>query len=170
LALRLGDNRIDGSAELDQRLNGQLRLKLPRLGQLWPQLQGQLEGQLDLAGSLQAPQGQLTLQGQRLAYSEQRLQRLQLDASLDSAQHARVELDAQGIALGETELGRLTASGQGDQRQQRLQLKLAGPLLQSALALDGRLDQGAWRGRLSSGELQSGGQDWRLQQPATLER
>ncbi|WP_079202170.1 translocation/assembly module TamB domain-containing protein [Pseudomonas sp. CC6-YY-74] len=170
LALRLGDNRIDGSAELDQRLSGQLRLKLPHLVQLWPQLQGQLEGQLDLAGSLQAPQGQLTLQGQRLAYSDQRLQRLQLDASLDSGQHARVELDAQGIALGETELGRLTASGQGDQRQQRLQLKLAGPLLQSALALDGRLDQGAWRGRLSSGEVQSGGQDWRLQQPAALVR
>jgi translocation and assembly module TamB len=170
LDLRLGDNRIDGSGELNQRLSGQLRLNLPRLGQLWPQLQGQLEGQLDLAGSLQAPQGQLSLQGQRLAYSDQRLQRVQLDATLDSAQQARVELDARGIVLGDTELGRLTASGQGDRRQQRLQLKLAGPLLQSALALDGRLDQGAWRGQLSRAEVQSGGQDWRLQQPAGLVR
>ncbi|MDX1725665.1 MAG: translocation/assembly module TamB domain-containing protein [Pseudomonas sp.] len=170
LDLRLGDNRIDGSGELNQRLSGQLRLNLPRLGQLWPQLQGQLQGQLDLAGSLQAPQGQLSLQGQRLAYTDQRLQRVQLDATLDSAQHARVELDAQGIVLGETELGRLTASGQGDRRQQRLQLKLDGPLLQSALALAGRLDQGAWRGQLSSAEVQSGGQDWRLQQPAALVR
>lgn len=170
LDLRLGDNRIDGSGELNQRLSGQLRLNLPRLGQLWPQLQGQLQGQLDLAGSLQAPQGQLSLQGQRLAYTDQRLQRVQLDATLDSAQQARVELDAQGIVLGETELGRLTASGQGDRRQQRLQLKLDGPLLQSALALAGRLDQGAWRGQLSSAEVQSGGQDWRLQQPAALVR
>ncbi|MDP2245714.1 translocation/assembly module TamB domain-containing protein [Pseudomonas sp.] len=170
LALRLGDNRIDGSGELNQRLSGQLRLNLPRLGQLWPQLQGQVEGQLDLAGTLQAPQGQLSLQGQRLSYIEQRLQRLQLDAALDSAQQARVELDVQGILVGETELGRLTASGQGDQRQQRLQLKLAGPLLQSALAFAGNLDKGAWRGHLSSGEVQSGGQDWRLQQPASLQR
>lgn len=170
LALRLGDNRIDGSAELNQRLSGQLRLKLARLGQLWPQLHGQLAGQLDLAGSLQAPQGQLSLQGQRLGYRDRRLQHLQLDASLDAAQQARIALDGQGIVLGETELGRLTASGQGDRRQQRLQLKLAGPLLQSALALDGRLDQGAWRGRLSSAEVHSGGQNWRLQQPAALLR
>ncbi|WP_372876876.1 translocation/assembly module TamB domain-containing protein [Pseudomonas sp.] len=170
LALRLGDNRIDGSGELNQRLSGQLRLDLPRLGQLWPQLQGQLQGQLDLAGSLQAPQGQLSLQGQRLAYTDQRLQRVQLDATLDSAQQARVELDAQGIVLGDTELGRLTASGQGDRRQQRLQLKLDGPSLQSALTLAGRLDQGAWRGQLNSAEVQSGGQDWRLQQPAGLVR
>ncbi|MFZ3204113.1 MAG: translocation/assembly module TamB domain-containing protein, partial [Pseudomonas sp.] len=170
LALRLGDNRIDGSGELNQRLSGQLRVNLPRLGQLWPHLQGQLQGQLDLAGTLQAPQGQLSLQGKRLAYTDQRLLRLQLDAALDSAQQARVELDAQGIVLGETELGRLTASGQGDRRQQRLQLKLDGPLLQSALAFAGRLDQGVWRGHLSSGEVQSGGQDWRLQQPAGLVR
>ncbi|WP_172149821.1 translocation/assembly module TamB domain-containing protein [Pseudomonas tumuqii] len=170
LDLRLGDNRIDGSGELNRRLSGQLRVNLPRLGQLWPHLQGQLQGQLDLAGTLQAPQGQLSLQGQRLAYIDQRLQRLQLDAALDSAQQARVELDAQGIVLGETELGRLTASGQGDRRQQRLQLKLAGPLLQSALAFAGRWEQGAWRGHLNSGEVQSGGQDWRLQQPAGLVR
>lgn len=170
LDLRLGDNRIQGSGELDQRLNGQLRLRLPRLAQLWPRLQGQLEGQLDLAGTLQAPQGQLTLQGQRLAFAEQRLQRLQLDGRLDSAQRARIDLEAEGIALGETALGRLSATGQGDRRRQELQLKLDGPSLQSALALDGGLDKGVWRGRLHSGEVRSGGQDWRLQQPASLVR
>ncbi|WP_147173953.1 translocation/assembly module TamB domain-containing protein [Pseudomonas sp. SJZ079] len=170
LDLRLGDNRIQGSAVLAQRLSGQLRLALPHLGQLWPQLQGQLDGQLDLAGTLQAPQGQLHLQGQRLAFAEQRLQRLRLEASLDSAQRARIELNGEGIAQGETQLGQLTLEGQGDQRQQQLELKLQGPLLRSSLALDGRLDKGTWRGRLSRGEVQSGGQDWRLQQPATLER
>tara|TARA_R100001244_G_scaffold24895_5_gene25080 strand:- start:401 stop:4069 length:3669 start_codon:yes stop_codon:yes gene_type:complete len=170
LDLRLGDNRIDGSAELNQRLSGQLRIGLSRLGQLWPNMQGQLDGQLDLAGSLQAPQGQLKLQGQRLALAEQQLQRLQLDASLNSQQRARVDLDATGISVGERNLGRLTASGQGDQRQQQLSVTLDGPLLNSALALDGSLSNGAWRGRLSRGEVQSGGQDWRLQQPATLVR
>lgn len=170
LDLRLGGNRIQGSAALAQRLSGQLRLALPQLGQLWPRLQGQLDGQLDLAGTLQAPQGQLRLQGQRLAFAEQRLQRLRLEARLDGAQRARIELNGEGIALGETQLGQLTLEGQGDQRQQQLELKLQGPLLRSSLALDGRLDKGTWRGRLSRGEVQSGGQDWRLQQPATLER
>ncbi|SDI13218.1 translocation and assembly module TamB [Pseudomonas benzenivorans] len=170
LELRLGDNRIHASGESNQRLGGQLRLRLPRLGQLWPNLQGQLDGTLELAGTRQAPQGRLDLQGERLAFADRRLQRLQLDARLDSAQRARIELEAAGIALGETELGRLNASGQGDRRQQQLQVKLDGPRLQTTLALAGSLDQGAWRGRLSRGEVRSGGQHWRLQQPAKLER
>nr|WP_178093300.1 translocation/assembly module TamB domain-containing protein [Pseudomonas sp. WS 5011] len=170
LDIRLGDNRISGQAALQQQLSGRLLLAMPRLGQLWPGLQGHLNGQLDLAGSLQAPQGQLQLQGQRLAYDDQRLQQLKLDASLNSAQRGRITLEALGIQLGETELGRLDVTAAGDQQQQSLELQLHGPLLQSQLALAGKLDKGNWRGSLSSGEVQSGGQDWRLQQPATLVR
>ncbi|WAC44174.1 translocation/assembly module TamB [Pseudomonas sp. SL4(2022)] len=170
LDIRLGDNRISGKAALQQQLSGQLLLTMPRLGQLWPGLQGQLKGQLDLAGNLQAPQGQLQLQGQRLAFADQRLQQLKLDANLNSAQRSRLTLDAQGIQLGETDLGRLTATAAADQQQQSLELQLQGPLLQSQLALAGKLDKGNWRGSLSRGEIQSSGQDWRLQQPATLVR
>ena len=68
LLVRLGDNRVSGQGALDQRLRGQLELALPRLGQLWPGLHGQMQGQLSLAGTLQAPQGQLALSGERLAY------------------------------------------------------------------------------------------------------
>lgn len=170
LDIRLGDNRISGQAALRQALSGQLLLAMPRLGQLWPGLQGQLNGHLDLAGNLQAPQGQLHLQGQRLAYKEQRLQQLTLDASLNNAQHGRATLDAQGIQLGETELGWLTATLSGDHTQQRLELQLQGPLLNSQLAVAGKVDKGNWRGSLSRGEVQSGGQDWQLQQPAALQR
>ncbi|MDX1297444.1 MAG: translocation/assembly module TamB domain-containing protein [Pseudomonas sp.] len=170
LDVRLGDNRISGQAALRHQLSGQLLLAMPRLGQLWPGLQGQLSGQLDLAGKLQAPQGQLQLKGQRLAYADQRLRQLTLDASLNSAQRGQLTLAAQGIQLGETALGRLDVTAAGDQHQQSLELQLQGPLLNSQLALMGRLDKGNWRGSLSRGEVQSGGQDWRLQQPATLVR
>ena len=168
LELRLGDNRIYGQASLQQQLQGQLTLAMPRLGQLWPQLQGQLQGQLDLAGSLQAPQGQLQLDGRQLAFGDQRLQQLSLNASLDSAQRGRLNLDVSGIQLGETNLGQLSASAEGDRQRQSLELQLEGPSLQTRLTLAGRLDQDNWRGQLQSGQLQSGGQDWRLQQPATL--
>ena len=170
LDVRLGDNRISGKAALQQQLSGRLLLAMPQLGQLWPGLQGQLNGQLDLAGNLQEPQGQLQLQGQRLAFAEQRIQQLKLDAGLNSAQRGQLTLEALGIQLGETELGRLDAAAAGDQYQQSLELQLQGPLLHSQLALAGKLDKGNWRGSLSRGEVQSGGQDWRLQQPATLVR
>ncbi len=171
LDVRLGDNRIKGVGSLDQRLSAQLDLALPRLGQLWPQLRGQLRGRLDLTGSLQAPQGQLDLQGQQLALADARLQSLRLAAKLDHQQRGELELNGVGIQVGDTPLGRLDATGRGDSRRQQLDLSLAGPQLQLALGLGGNLGKGlSWRGQLARGELQSGGQNWTLQQPAQLER
>lgn len=170
LAVQLGDNRINGSASVQQRLAGRIDLDLPRLGQLWPQLQGQAKGRLDLAGTLAAPQGTLTLQGQQLGQADNRIQRLDLDARLDNAQRGQLTLKAGNIRLGETALGNLDVQGKGDSRQQAATLALDGPQLKLDLALDGTLSKGDWRGRLASGRIQAGGQDWQLQAPARLQR
>ncbi|MFJ4064507.1 translocation/assembly module TamB domain-containing protein [Pseudomonas sp. NPDC089996] len=170
LAVQLGDNRINGSGSLQQRLAGRVDLDLPRLGQLWPRLQGQVKGRLDVSGTLNAPQGNLTLQGLQLAQEENRIQRLDLDARLDSAQRGLLDLKASGIRLGDTVLGNLQANGKGDIRQQALTLALDGPQLKLDLGLDGQLNKGDWRGRLASGRIQTGGQDWQLQAPARLQR
>jgi translocation and assembly module TamB len=170
LQIRLGDNSINGKGSLQQKLAGQIDIKLPRLAQLWPQLRGQLNGRIDVAGTLKAPQGKLGLQGTQLAFVDNRLQSLNLDATLDSAQRAKIDLKGSGIEVGDTALGTLAASGQGDIKNQKLTLDLQGPKLKLALGLDGTLDQGNWRGRLASGDIQAGGQDWKLQGPAKLER
>ncbi|WP_310269750.1 translocation/assembly module TamB domain-containing protein [Pseudomonas sp. 3296] len=170
LQIRLGDNSINGKGSLQQKLTGQIDIKMPHLAQLWPQLRGQLNGRIDVAGTLKAPQGKLGLQGTQLAFDDNRLQSLNLDATLDSAQRAKIDLKGSGIQAGETSLGTLTASGQGDIKNQKLSLDLQGPQLKLALGLDGALDKGNWRGRLASGDIQTGGQDWKLQGPAKLER
>lgn len=170
LQIRLGDNSINGKGSLQDKLGGQIDIKLPRLAQLWPQLRGQVNGQINVAGTLKAPQGKLDLQGSQLAFQDNRLQSLNLDATLDSAQRAKINLKGSGIQTGDTSLGTLTASAQGDIKSQKLNLDLIGPKLKLALGLDGNLDKGNWRGRLASGDIQAGGQDWRLQSPAKLER
>ncbi|WP_223570117.1 translocation/assembly module TamB domain-containing protein [Pseudomonas sp. BF-R-26] len=170
LQIRLGDNSINGQGSLQQKLAGRIDIKMPRLAQLWPQLRGQLNGRVDVAGTLKAPQGKLGLQGTQLAFEDNRLQSLNLDATLDSAQRAKIDLKGSGIQTGDTSLGTLTASGQGDIKNQKLALDLQGPKLKLALGLDGTLDKGNWRGRLASGDIQAGGQDWKLQNPAKLER
>ncbi|WP_237858309.1 translocation/assembly module TamB domain-containing protein [Pseudomonas sp. PGPR81] len=170
LAVQLGDNRINGSGSLQQRLAGRVDLDLPRLGQLWPGLRGQAKGRLDVSGTLSAPQGTLTLQGQQLAQEQNRIQRLDLNARLDNAQRGVINLKANGLRLGDTALGTLQANGKGDIRQQALTLGLDGPQLKLDLGLDGQLNKGDWRGRLASGRVQAGGQDWQLQAPARLQR
>ncbi|CAH0302979.1 Translocation and assembly module TamB [Pseudomonas sp. Bi123] len=170
LQIRLGDNSINGQGSLQQKLAGQIDIKMPRLAQLWPQLRGQLNGRVNVAGTLKAPQGKFALQGSQLVFEDNRLQSLNLDATLDSAQRAKIDLKGSGIQTGDTSLGTLTASGQGDIKNQKLTLDLQGPKLKLALGLDGALDKGNWRGRLASGDIQAGGQDWKLQNPARLER
>jgi len=174
LDVRLGDNRIKGQGSLQQRVEGRLDIDLARLGQLWPGLQGRLKGQMDAAGTLQAPQGKLKLVGQQLAMDSNRLQNLTLDAGLDGAQRGTLDLTAAGIRAGATDLGTLSAKASGDIKRQQVQLALKGPQLALATSLDGTLDKGftaqsSWRGRLASGSVQAGGQDWRLQAPARLE-
>ena len=170
LDIRLGDNRIQGTARLQQQLKAQLDLNLPRLGQLWPDLRGQLKGRVDVAGTLKAPQGKLVLNGQQLAFADNHLQNLTLDAALDRNQRGRIDLKGSGIKSGDTQLGVLTANGSGDLKRQQMKLALQGPMLQLALALDGGLDKDNWRGRLLSGDVKAGDQDWALQNPVRLER
>ncbi|AYF87047.1 translocation/assembly module TamB [Pseudomonas sp. DY-1] len=170
LQARLGDNRIEGRGQLDQKLSGHLDLALNRLGQLWPKLFGKVQGRLDLAGTLKAPQGKLALTGERMGQGDNRLDKLKLDAQLDAAQRGRVQLQVDGLASGDNEFGTLTADGSGDRIRQQLEMNLKGPMLDLLLALDGKLDGGNWRGRLARGEVQAGGQDWRLEAPARLER
>ena len=170
LDIRLGDNRINGTASLQQQIKAQLELNMPRLGQLWPELRGQLNGRVDLAGTLKAPQGKVMLRGQQLAFADNHLQNLTLDANLDQAQRGRIELKGSGIQAGDTQLGVLTVSGSGDIKRQQLQMALQGPMLQLGLALDGGLDKDNWRGRLLKGDIKAGGQAWVLQNAARLER
>jgi len=170
LDIRLGLNRIIGTARVQQQLKAHLDLNLPRLGQLWPDLRGQLKGRVDVGGTLKAPQGKLVLNGQQLAFADNHLQHLSLDAALDRNQHGRIDLKGSGITSGDTQLGVLTVNGSGDLKRQQLKLALQGPMLQLALALDGGLDKDQWRGRLLSGDVKAGGQDWALQKPARLER
>lgn len=169
LLLRVGDNRIQGQAKLDGALTGRVDLALDRLGQLWPQLGGRVSGRLDLAGSLKAPQGALQLNGDRLAFADNRAQSLAVSVRLDPQQRANLQVDAQGLASGDTELGRLQLEGSGTEQRQQATLSLAGGLLDVRLAVAGDWDGSAWRGRLARGEVQGGGQTWQLQQPARLQ-
>ncbi len=171
LALRLGDNRIDGQGALNERLDGQLKLALARLDQLWPELRGQATGELKLAGTLAAPQGSLALQGKGLGYAQQRVSELALDARLDARQHATVQLNVRGLRNGERDFGQLALTGRGTLQQQSVELNLDGEPLRLALLLAGGLDrQRDWRGSLKRGAFGAAGLDWQLQQPASLER
>lgn len=168
--LRLGDNRIQGSGRWAETLQATLDLDMPRLAQLWPDLTGRLAGKLNLSGTPQVPQGDLTLEGTAIAFQDNRLDSLQISANLAEGERAQLRLNANGLQAGDNEIGELRLDASGTLETHVAALDLKGPLLDLDLALDGGLRGENWRGRLVRAELDAKGQRWALQQPATLER
>ncbi|MBA1263368.1 translocation/assembly module TamB domain-containing protein [Stutzerimonas stutzeri] len=170
LELRLGDNHIQGSGRWAETLRADLQLALPRLAQLWPGLQGRLAGNLTLAGTPQAPQGELKLGGSSIALQDNRVEHLELSAAVGEGQRGQLRLSAGNLQAGDTELGDLQLAAEGTQQAHQATVQLKGGLLDLSLAVDGGLRGDDWRGRLRSAELQAEGQQWALRQPASLER
>lgn len=170
LEFSLGDNRVQGSGALDEALKADLTLDLRRLGQLWPGLEGRLAGTLQAGGTLAAPDGQLTLDGNGLAFQDNRLASLTLAASLEDGERGQLQAAAQDVRAGENDLGRLELEAGGSLAQHQAELQLQGGLLDLALALDGGLQGENWRGRLLRAELDAKQQNWALQAPADVQR
>ncbi len=168
--LRMGDNRVHGSGIWAQTLEGQLQLELSRLAQLWPDLRGQLNGEVALSGTAAAPSAQVELSGRNLAYQDNRLRRLSLQGQLSDGERGRLALNAERIRAGDTDLGALHVNAEGTAEKHQADLQLQGPLLDLALAFDGGLRGEDWVGRLTRGELSAEQQNWALQRPATLQR
>ena len=170
LDLRLGDNRIQGNGRWADTLEAKLTLDLSRLGQLWPELAGQLAGSLELAGTPEAPTGQLALTGAAVAFQDNRIERLKLAATLADGQRGQLSLDAHGVKAGTTDIGALQLSAEGTQASHTAKLQLVGPLLDLSMALTGGLEDGDWQGRLTQAALDAQGQHWALRDTATLQR
>jgi len=166
----MGLNHLTGSGRSSEGLEGMFAIAAPRLDQLWPGLAGAVKGQLNLAGSLVRPQGKLVLQGQQLAWQDNRIRGLSLDAQLDGQQQGTLNLTGIGLAAGTTSLGTLSLKGNGDAKRHSLQAGLEGPELVLALTAAGSWLDGAWKGQLSSSRIASHGQAWALQSPASLQR
>jgi translocation and assembly module TamB len=105
LDIRLGDNRINGSGSLQQRLAGQIDIKLARLAQLWPLLRGQVNGRLDVAGTLKAPQGKLTSMASNWCLPTTACKPSPWMPRLITQQRAKIDLKGTGIQAGDTQLG-----------------------------------------------------------------
>lgn len=106
LDLAVGNNRVEGRLSRDQGLDGDFRLDLPRLDQLWPGLEGRASGQLRLAGTTGSPDVELELEGRDLARDGLRIDRLDArgrvgirDNDLDLAIRTRVPVGEEAREL-----------------------------------------------------------------------
>ncbi|WP_069383683.1 autotransporter assembly complex protein TamB [Halomonas caseinilytica] len=161
---RQGDNRLSASGQVaPDQLGVNVDLDMPALKSLYPSLAGALAGHIEASGSLEAPQLDLDLTGNGLAFAENRVEALNLagevagleDPSLDLA------LSAEGVAAAGQVLDTVALNLDGHLSEHRLTLDVDGPaegqLSSLNLALEGAMDRERQRysGRLTPLEAET---------------
>lgn len=142
-----GENRLNASGSVSpERMDIAASIDMPALDSLYPELRGALRGDIDVAGTLKAPQLDVDLAGSDLGMADNQLATLRLkgqvagldDPSLD------ISLLAQDLIGGGQRLDEVSLSLNGKLSDHQLEVDVDGhddgPLAQLALALDGGLD------------------------------
>ena len=168
LEIVVGDNRVAVDGRLRPEPDLGLSIRAPRLAAFWPGLEGDLRGELELAGTVDAPviRGDLETAGIRrepLALGPARLE------ASRAAAGSRVRLTAERLEIGGTavESVRVRAEGTPDSHDLALTLTAAGATADVQAA--GGLADARWLGSLRALRIEQPKLgDWRLDEPAEL--
>ena len=166
---RWGENRIQGQGQWGEQLQGQLRLNLNKLAQLWPDTKGQLNGSIKLAGTPQRPQFELNLNAPLLQYSGYAARELKITGSVSAAQQAQLSVQVKELINHQTPWGALTFSAEGTPERHQARLQLTGTQGAGNLQLSGQYTEQRWRGQLLQAFVETMGQHWRLDRATALE-
>lgn len=169
LLAKVGSNTISGEASLADKINAKLTINLPRLKQITPALKGNLTGNVDITGTLEKPQGNISLTGNHLSVENNRIKQLQLRADINSQQQANVTLKANQIHADTLNFGNLSIQGNGNISQQQLSVQLTGGILKLLTKVKSTQDkQKNWFIQINQLTLASFGQNWQLDETTTL--
>jgi translocation and assembly module TamB len=148
-----------------------LNLAVTSLGDWLPDAGGRLNGAFHVRGRQPRLSVDGQLQGQSIAYRQQRVAGLQLDANVPDISHpgGKFNLQLHGVNAGGLLFSQIGLLASGTAAQHRLNLDARGTQLSATLALSGSLKGSDWRGTLSTLTLQPQGlPGLRLQQPSQL--
>ena len=170
LLLRQGENRIAGAGHWGTTVEGRFDINLPQLRTLWPGLIGSLSGTALASGAADAPKLTLDLRGERVGYDDFGLAQLALDGNVTFNEQlpGALNLSATRLRSGDTRLGDLNLSAEGNKASHRLAVDLQGGIVELDTHLSGRLTDERWQGQLNTGSIASDEMLWQLDNPATL--
>ncbi|MBD8899772.1 translocation/assembly module TamB domain-containing protein [Rhodanobacter sp. DHG33] len=171
LKLSSAGSTVQLDAKPGQSNDADLTLAIASLGDWLPDAGGRLNGRFAIRGLLPKLSVNGHLNGNALAWQQQRVDTLQLIAGIPDISHpaGKLELTASGAHAGGLVFQRVHLLAEGSQGDHRLALEANGSQISGALALHGALKNDAWSGTLSALNLDPQGlPGWRLQQSSAL--
>ena len=171
LDLASGSSTVKLLARPGNSNDADLTLAVASLGDWLPQANGRLNGQFRVRGKFPKLAVNGNLQGQSLAWQEQTIGGLQLQADIPDISNpgGKLNVAASNAQLGGLAFHEIHLNGQGTSAQHQLTLEAQGKPLSTALALNGALKGANWNGTLTSLTLDVQSLPrWRLQQATRL--
>ncbi|WP_345782637.1 translocation/assembly module TamB domain-containing protein [Dyella lipolytica] len=171
LELASGSSTVKLLARPGNSNDADVTLAIASLGDWLPQSSGRLNGQFHVRGKLPKLAVNGNLQGQALAWQEQTIGQLQLQADVPDISNpgGKLDLEASGANLGGLAFRQIRVNGQGTSAQHQLTLDAQGEQLSTALTLHGTLKDQNWNGTLTSLTLDVQGLPrWNMQQATRL--
>jgi translocation and assembly module TamB len=173
LLLVAGQSRIRAVGEHGKRTNATVMLDVASLGDWMPDASGTLQGQFTIKGAWPKLTVAGQLHGSGLRNGVQRIDALQLTASIPDVSKPGGDLDLtlHGVHASALDFETVEVKGSGNAASHDLHLDARGPQLSTALALHGKWDAKAkrWTGTLSGIRLVPQGLPaWQQRQPSTI--
>jgi translocation and assembly module TamB len=171
LSVSSGKNRLDVSGILDAGSGLRYHVDAPQLSTALPGLAGHARADGTVKGPLERISGSLNVSATGLAYQENSVQTLNLQARLDPArpQTSKISITAQHAQLGQIPVDRLSVTSQGWIDEHRASLEMTTEQGSASLRLRGAYRDAAWDGDLQTAtlELHELG-NWQLREPVAL--
>ena len=173
LLVAVAENRIEGSGRYGAQISADVRARLPQPGRLLPGLEGRLFADLQLAGTVANPTGNLVFRAEDLMWQDAiALDSAELQADLAEGGRLSSQLSVRVLKAGGEKLEDVTASFNGSRDRHELVIEANHPEASLLLSLAGGFDAqwSAWQGAVSRGEIDISGpnQTWQLENPASL--
>jgi translocation and assembly module TamB len=171
LKLSSGGSTVQIDARPGTRNDADLKLAITSMGDWLPNAGGHLDGHFHIGGMLPKLSVNGQLQGQTLAWRQQRADSLRLITGIPDLSHpaGKLDLQASGVHLQGLTFQHINLLAEGSQGDHQLNVDARGTQLSGALSVHGSLKGTAWSGTLATLNLDPQGMPgWRLQQPVKL--
>lgn len=172
VAVESGPSRATLNGRLAERIDARLTASIEDLADWLPELEGALEADLALGGSVERPRVSGRVVATELAYDDVAAERISFEGDVGTELDSPVEavIEARGLRRGALQTDSITAELAGDARDHTITLDVAAPGWRAAGAAAGSIEGRTWQGSVAALDIvQDALGEWRLAEPVALE-
>ena len=173
LSLNSADNSLtlDGTLDSENNLSFDFALIAPDVSQTVPNVAGEVNLEGRLGGTLENPQLNYQVRGQKLSIADIDIAQVGADGDLtwDDAKPVGLDLSVSDIVIAGQQISQGNLKVSGDAQSHQLQVNATGNQLDLQLVIDGQLSLKGWQGQWQSANISSRFSDLVLDAPFDIQ-